>query len=588
VSDTPGRGNLTVSAAFVDELSRHGLHHVVVAPGSRSTPLAVAAATHPRLRVWMHVDERSAGFFALGMARALGEPVAVLCTSGTAAANFLPAVVEAQFSRVPLIVLTADRPPELRGWGAAQTIDQVHLYGGHAKWFAEMPVPEESPSLLRQARAAAARALATSAEAPQGPVHLNLPFREPLLPVDLDPQDLGGALYAELERPEEPGLASAAPTPVATTVGSLAERLSGFERGIIVCGPGETPGLAAATAALGEVAGYPILADPLSGVRFGNHHHLRIIDAYDAFLRDLEAAQGLAPDVVLRVGGWPTSKPLQTFLTANPGRLHVLVDPGEPRDPAHLATDHLRADPHRTLAMLADRLAAAGTATTTRWTSAWTTASDRTRRAIARTLAENETLFEGRAAAELAALLPDGATLVAGNSMPVRDVDTFVAGDRRRIRVVGNRGASGIDGVVSTALGAAAVADGPVILLVGDLSFYHDMNGLLAAKLHDIDCTIVLLNNDGGGIFSFLPQAELLERGLFEWLFGTPTGLDFEHAAALYGASFARPADWPSFRRAVCQGIATPGLSIVEVVTDRERNVAMHREVWDAVREALR
>jgi 2-succinyl-5-enolpyruvyl-6-hydroxy-3-cyclohexene-1-carboxylate synthase len=222
------------------------------------------------------------------------------------------------------------------------------------------------------------------------------------------------------------------------------------------------------------------------------------------------------------------------------------------------------------------------------WSATWLRTNAITRQAIAATLAARDELDEGRAAAELAALLPDGATLVVGNSMPVRDVDTFVGGDCRHITIVGNRGASGIDGLVSSALGAAAVSSAPVVLLVGDLSFYHDLNGLLAARLHGIDCTIVVLNNDGGGIFSFLPQADLLDHATFERLFGTPTGLDFRHAAALYGASFARPLTWDAFRRDICRALAAPGLAIVEVVTDRARNVDLHREVWAAVSAALR
>ena len=585
---TPGSANLAVSSAFVDELARRGLHHVVIAPGSRSTPLAVAFATHPAFRLWMHVDERSAAFFGLGMARALGQPVAMVCTSGTAAADFLPAVVEAHYSRVPLIVLTADRPPELRAWGAAQTIDQFRLFGSHAKWFTDMPIPEDNPALLRHARSTAARAVAVAAETPQGPVHLNVPFREPLLPAD----PLSLAMFTppatDAANGEAPsGLGPSLLVPDDPSVERLAARIRTHDRGIIVCGPGESTGLADAAMALGAIAGYPVLADPLSGVRFGDHHRAGVIDAYDAFLRDADTASRLAPDLVLRTGGWPTSKPLQTFLTAHPGQHHVLIDPGEPRDPAHLAATHLRADPTAALLAIEKLLQTQRPEGASQWLTAWTAANCAARQAMTQTLHANEAMFEGRVAADLVALLPDGATLVAGNSMPVRDVDTFAAGDRRHLRIIGNRGASGIDGVVSTALGAAAVLPGPVVLLIGDLSFFHDMNGLLAAKLHAIDCTIVVLNNDGGGIFSFLPQADLLDPPLFERLFGTPTGLDFRHSATLYGASFARPETWSAFRRELCRAMRQPGLSIVEVVTDRGQNVTMHRHVWEAVRLAL-
>ncbi|MFN8590058.1 MAG: 2-succinyl-5-enolpyruvyl-6-hydroxy-3-cyclohexene-1-carboxylic-acid synthase [Thermomicrobiales bacterium] len=593
MSGGPGAANLATACALVDELARRGVRYVVVAPGSRSTPLTVAVAAHPAIRTWMHVDERSAAFFALGIARASRNAVAIVCTSGTAAANFLPAVVEAKYSRVSLVVLTADRPPELRDWGAAQTIDQIALYGSHVKWFVDMPLPEENPALQRHARATVRRAVETASSAPWGPVHLNVPFREPLLPADLDPAQPLAHLYRE-GRPAEAVTGVAGRDGGTSTVldddalAAIAEVMANHERGVIVCGPGDDDELPGVVAALSAVSGYPVLADPLSGVRYGDHPRENIIDAYDAFLRDVETAQQLAPDLILRTGGLPAAKTLQTFIAANPGREHILFDRGDPRDPGQVATAHLRLEPAPALSRLTEILRERGPDAESSWLQNWQETNAATRLAIDTYLASCEEPFEGRAAAEIADLLPDGATLVVGNSMPVRDVDTFVGGDQRCVRVVGNRGASGIDGLVSSALGAAAVAAGPVVLLVGDLSFYHDLNGLLAAKLHGIDCTIVVINNDGGGIFSFLPQADLLPCADFERLFGTPTGLDFHHAAALYGATFNRPTGWPAFREAVAAGIAGRGLSIVELVTGRERNVTLHREVWRDVAAALR
>jgi 2-succinyl-5-enolpyruvyl-6-hydroxy-3-cyclohexene-1-carboxylate synthase len=268
--------------------------------------------------------------------------------------------------------------------------------------------------------------------------------------------------------------------------------------------------------------------------------------------------------------------------------VHVVVDAGAPRDPSHLATSYLLGEPTATLTGLARSVANLGRSGDPGWAEAWTTADRAAGAAIESALAHEESLFEGRAVAEAAALLPEGATLVVGNSMPVRDVDAFVRGDRRRLRIVSNRGANGIDGVVSTALGAAAVGDGPVVLIVGDLSFWHDLNGLFAAAKFDLDATVVVLNNDGGGIFSFLPQAEQLDTSTFESLFGTPTGLDVAAAARLFGASHARPRDWEAFRRELCRAIGGEGLAVVELVTDRTRNVAQHRAVWSAVAESLR
>ena len=589
MSYEPGRANLATSAALVDELASSGLRHAVCCPGSRSTPIAVALAAHDCLRLWMQVDERSAAFFALGMARQLHEPVALLSTSGTAAANFHPGVTEASLGRVPLVVLTADRPPELRDWGAAQTIDQIRLFGRHVKWSVDMPVPDGSHDLVRHARAVAARAVATARQDPAGPVHLNVPFREPLLPAEPmmlpDIADLFGRdRVASPRRRDQVSHGSASES----TTAALADTIAREPRGLIVCGPGDEPGLAAAAAALAAVSSYPILADPLSGARFGAHERSAVVDAYDPLLRATPRLDALYPDVVIRVGALPTSKPLQQLLAAQPSQTHILVDPGDSRDPSHLATNHIRADPADTLCRLARAVEMRQRSPAGDWMECWVAGDRIAAAAVAEAIAAIDRPFEGRAAAEVAALLPDGATLVIGNSMPIRDVDAFVRGDQRRLRLVANRGANGIDGVVSSALGAAAVAAGPVVLLIGDLSFYHDLNGLLAAKLMGIDATIVVLNNDGGGIFSFLPQADQLDAATFELLFGTPIGLDIAAAARLYGASYARPAGWPAFRRQLRRAMNPAGLSILEHVTDRRENVSQHREVWAHVNTALK
>jgi 2-succinyl-5-enolpyruvyl-6-hydroxy-3-cyclohexene-1-carboxylate synthase len=359
-------------------------------------------------------------------------------------------------------------------------------------------------------------------------------------------------------------------------------------RGLIVCGPGESPYPAAAAAALGAATGYPILADPLSGLRFGPHDRANIIDTYDPLLRDQQTAARLRPRLIIRVGAPPTSKPLQQFLQAIPTEAHVVIDSGPPRDPFHSATHFAQADEAGTLWALARVVASCDAPAAPGWLESWRSADQATRIAIETALAGEEELSEGAVAADIAALLPDGATLIAGNSMPIRDVDAFVRGDERRLRLLGNRGANGIDGMSSTALGAAAVADGPVALLVGDLSFLHDIGGLVASRLHHISATIVVINNDGGGIFSFLPQAEQLDAVTFEALFGTPTGFDVAAAARLFGASHVQPNARCAFRRDFTRALAEPGLSIVEVVTDRTQNVTQHREVWAAVTAALR
>ena len=570
--------------AFVDELVRSGVRNFCVCPGSRSTPLALTIARHPAARLWMHVDERSAGFFGLGMAKTLREPVALVCTSGTAAANFMPAVVEAFYARVPLVVLTADRPHELRDSGAPQTIDQNRLFGVHAKWFVDLAEPDPAPEMLRYVRTVAARAAATARRTPAGPVHINCPYREPLIP-------LPGPAPATLEqRPgERPYVAVAAGprAPDPAVVPALAAGLGAARRGLIVCGPQDDPALADAVVRLAAALGYPILADPLSGLRCGEHDRALVLDCYDAFLRDVAFVEQVAPEVVLRFGAMPTSKQLLLYLQRHSACRQIVVDGGDGwNEPTLLASDVVYAEPRLLCQALLAELPLVPEAGLTEWTDTWRAADRLARAAIEAHLAGLDELFEGKVFAELAGLLPNGALLYAGNSMPVRDLDTFFGGGERLVRLLANRGANGIDGVVSSALGASAAGAGPVVLVIGDLSFYHDSNGLLAAKQHGLDLTIVLLNNDGGGIFSFLPQAAAPEH--FETLFGTPHGLDFGPLAQMYGARHTRAASWDDFRSATRRGIEGGGLHIVELATNRDRNVTLHREIWRVVSEALK
>jgi 2-succinyl-5-enolpyruvyl-6-hydroxy-3-cyclohexene-1-carboxylate synthase len=578
----------TVVGAFVDELARAGIRHVCACPGSRSTPLAIKLAQHPDIKLWMHLDERSAAYFGLGLAKAARRPVALLATSGTAAANFLPAVVEACLSRVALVVLTADRPHELRDVGAAQTIDQLRLYGEHVKWFVDLPEPEIGLSAehVRMVRTLAGRAVGTAAAEPAGPVHVNWPFREPLVP-EPQPTDTqaiwgaraGGRPYVEVS--------SGRLAPGPDLVASLGNELAHTARGLILCGPQDDPELPAAIAELAQRLGYPILADPLSGVRRGPHERALVLDAYDAFLRHPQTVEQLVPEVVLRFGAMPTSKPVLQYLQRYASARQIVVDPGGWREPTGLASDVLHVDPRLLCEALAERVMGADDATT-EWTGTWQEINAITRATVGRELANQAELFEGKifSSSALAGLLPEGTLLYAGNSMPVRDLDTFLPAAAESLRCLANRGANGIDGVVSSALGASAAGVGPVVLVIGDVSFYHDLNGLLAARKHGLDLLVVLVNNDGGGIFSFLPQADLPGDD-FETLFGTPHGLDFRPFVEGYGGRFERVADWPSFQNAVSEGLARGGLAVVEVPTNRVRNVVLHREVWRAVAEAL-
>ncbi|MGQ0550556.1 MAG: 2-succinyl-5-enolpyruvyl-6-hydroxy-3-cyclohexene-1-carboxylic-acid synthase [Armatimonadota bacterium] len=576
--------------ALIDEVARAGIAHLCLCPGSRSTPLALCAARHPGIRTWTLIDERSASFFALGLAKGSRAPVAVLSTSGTAAANFLPAVVEARYGRVPLVVLTADRPHELRDVGANQTIDQIHLFGTHAKWFTDLALPEATEAALRYVRSIACQAVAAARALPAGPVHLNVPLREPLVPAARASGDRGEPPW-DARAAGRPYTASAsgllAPDPEATA--ALAGDMSRLERGLIVCGPDDDPALPRAAGRLAAATGYPILADPLSQVRCGPHDRTLVVDSYDAFLRLDTLADALVPDIVIRTGGLPASRPLQQYLQRHASSRHVVFDSdGGWNDPMRLASDLIHTDARLMCESLADGLYARRAPerpANSPWPAVWLRLGAEARQAIRRRLDVLDEPFEGKVFSELSVLLPDGATLYVGNSMPVRDLETFFPGVPGAIRILGNRGASGIDGLVSSALGAAAAGDGPLVLVLGDLALYHDLNGLLAAKLHGLRATIVLLNNDGGGIFSFMPQAGVPEH--FEALFGTPTGLEFRFAAQLYGAGFVRADEWDVFRTSLRDGVASKGLEIIEVRTDRDRNVVLHRQVWAAVKDAL-
>jgi len=572
----PALVSLAYAGAFVDQLVAGGMRLACICPGSRSTPLALAIAAHPEVRSIPLVDERSAAFFALGAAKATGRPTAVVSTSGTAAANFYPAIVEGLHSHTPLLALTADRPHELRGAGALQAIDQIKLYGSQVKGFVEMAPPDEV-NRERYARDVARQGLELALRAPAGPVHFNFPFAEPLVPP-----------AGSTSRVEE---ARGRPLPVRalelpdSEASELAAAIRKAPRGLIVCGAQEDPGLRESVLQLAQAAGYPILADPLSQVRFGPSGNALIVDSYDLILRSEMVSAGLRPDLVLRFGLTPTSKPLLTYLERHADARQITVNPGgSANDPLRVTRETMAVDPPsfcRSLLRHLDGRPAADAG----WLESWRSVSSRCRLVVDAHLAAMTELCEPRVFAELREALAEDVLLFVGNSMPVRDCDAFFAVREPSLRSLGNRGVNGIDGVVSTALGAGAAVDRRVVLVIGDLSFYHDLNGLLAAKLQAIDATVVLLNNDGGGIFHFLPQAE--HESVFERYFATPTGLDFAPAVEMYGGVFRRPQTWPQVRAEIDESLRRPGLTVVEIRTDRERNAALHRQIWSAVTEAL-
>ncbi len=567
----------TYIASFVSELVRTGVTDVVVSPGSRSTPIAMVLAEHPDLNVHIQVDERSAAFFALGIAKATNHPTALLCTSGTAAANYYPAIVEANISRIPLVVLTADRPHELRDVGAPQTIDQIHLYGKHVKWFVEMAPPEDTTEMIRYARVVCARAVSTSLQAPAGPVHLNFPLREPLIPLLEDKN-----LFNPTEREEHyVGIKRSALTLEEYEYGAYADRVSEVNKGIIICGQIEDDEFAEAVVSLAKKLHFPIIADPLSQLRSGDHTGEYIIDTYDTFLRDEAVREDLKPDLIIRFGSMPVSKSLTFFLKENHSSTQIVVDGGGGwRDPSLLSTDMVHCQEVtfcRKLEKEAEQKQMSS------YCKKWLDINKQAVELI-RVLDRQESLSEAKLFYKLAELLPENSTIFVGNSMPIRDLDSFFHFNQKSIKVMANRGANGIDGTISTALGAAT-KEQPFYLLLGDLTFFHDLNGLVAAKLEEIDVTIILINNNGGGIFSFLPQSNQSKH--FELLFGTPLDLDYRKAVEMYGGEFVRVESWDHFTKNFIEDRSKSGLRVIELVTNRDENAKEHRELWNFVSQEI-
>ncbi|WP_135819662.1 2-succinyl-5-enolpyruvyl-6-hydroxy-3-cyclohexene-1-carboxylic-acid synthase [Halostella litorea] len=564
---TAAERNEAWADALVAELAAGGVDAVCVAPGSRSTPLTMAFARSDDVRIFSHLDERSAAYFALGRARRTGQVTPLVCTSGTAAANFHPAVMEADRARVPLLVLTADRPPELRDSGANQTVDQTKLYGDAVRWFRELPEPRDGGRPLRSLRTTAARALAEATGTPAGPVHLNCPFRK-----RLEPPEGTANEDRRTTAPERPHVRTTAgrPTLDEDRLADLAAAVDGADRGLVVAGPADDAAPSPdAVADFAAAAGFPILADPLSGVRYGPHvGDAPVVGGYDGYLDPAVTGDWPDPDLVVRFGASPTSKPLRKYLRRT-GSRQLVVDPaGGWREAEFAATDLVVADPERLFEGLAERVAEpADPGWRDRWLDAdrryWATVAD----------ARGERRFEGDALATAVEDAPDPATLFVSNSMPVRDLDRFGAPRTADLTVLGNRGASGIDGIVSTALGAGSATGDPLVLVTGDLAFYHDMNGLLAVGRCGVDATIVVVNNDGGGIFHMLP-VEAFDPPFTEQ-FRTPHGLDFAPAAELYGLEFVRARDRDAFREAYRASLDSAGTQVIEVRSDAERS---HRE----------
>jgi len=575
--------NTLWARALVQELERGGVRDIVLCPGSRSAPLALAVAdAAPGVRSWVVLDERVAGFFALGLALESGQPAGIVVTSGSAGAHLLPALVEAWAAGVPLVVLTANRPWELHGFGAAQTMPQGGMFGRFARMSENFPVPEASSGAFRHLRAVVARAVAASLSRPGGPVHLDVPFREPLAPTPEAPTPAGLDAEALEGRPGVPFLRTVAPAarPPEAELEAVRRRLAAAERGVVVVGPrARADRLATAVRALAASHGYPLLAEAASNVRWAPGQ--TAVSHLDLLLQSEGWALASRPDLVVRVGGGLSSRRVSEWLDAAGAEVVLVSEATEPVDPHHRAAVVLEGD----AASVCEALTAVTAPRRAAWSDGFTRASARAASALASVLDAERRLTEPVVARAVVSRLPPGARLVLGSSMPIRDVDAFAPAPPGPARVLANRGLNGIDGNVSTALGIAAASGAPTVALVGDLAFLHDLGALVHARRAGLSLTLVVVNNDGGGIFSFLPVAGSTPR--FEALFGTPHGTDLSAAAALGGARFSR-AETPAELAAALEDAGRPGLRIIEArVVDRVTNVKVHQALGAAVARAL-
>ena len=584
--------NAVWAGALLDELARSGVRVVCVAPGSRSTPLVLAAAGDERFRMVSVVDERSAGFFALGVGKVSGTPAVVITTSGTAGANLYPAIVEASHGEVPLLVLTADRPHRLRDTDGNQAMDQIRLFGSFPRAFFEVAPATLGDGELKHLRGQACRAVALAQGPPPGPVHMNLPFEKPLEPDAPEMGKVGSAGNLALTgslalRGREGGkpFVRVAPRGVRVSqeeVDRLLATLGESPRGLIVAGPvPHALETGAAILSLAAATGFPLLADPLSGARFAPSHGAHVVAGYDLFLRSPEARAALRPDFILRVGASPTSAGLLEFLRVHEGVPQVVVDDGHRwKDHTASAHEYFRHSPHGLLSALALEATGSGDPA---WRALWEEAEGRTRRVLE--AQPRSELLEGWILEAVAEILPEGANLLVANSMPIRDLDAFGKPRAEPLNVFGNRGASGIDGLVSTTLGIGLAREGSTVGVLGDLAFFHDMNGLLTLKQEKLPVGFVVVNNDGGGIFHTLPVRAF--EPAFTQYFATPHGLDFRTAAELYGLAYRRAVSVDDFRTDLLALVSGGEPFILEVRTVREEVHVRRREILQGVEKAM-
>lgn len=538
-------------AALVDELYELGVREAVISPGSRSTPLSILLCEHD-LEVFVSIDERSAGFFALGIAKEKERPVVLVCSSGSAVTHYFPAIVEAKQSKVPLIILTADRPPELRQVGAPQTIDQIKIYHDYVKYFEELALPKETESMYRYVRTVMRKAYVSTMSGEYGVAHINVPLRDPLTP-DLSQVDfsLGRLKYPFEWMNNDSQL-------------KMEDVVFQDKKGIIICGGDAYADYHHEVLELAERLKAPVLADPISNFR--NYEHEQIMDAYDAFLKNDDLKKELKPEFIIHFGQTPVSKRLQQFLTMHQDVLYFQVgETFQYRAPSLSINRYIIAQPQAFAQSIDVRNA------NDEYLLKWQYYQKEMRQRLNQAN-EEAGVFEGKLVQRIQDMLPEESRLVVANSMAIRDVDYFLEARQQTLKILCNRGANGIDGTVSTALGIST-SQHPTVLLTGDLAFFHDLNGLLIGKTHHLNLVIVVLNNDGGAIFKYLPQSK---SKYFERLFMTPHGMDFSGLKALYDLTYFEPADYEAFEHDFQEALTLDGIKVLNVRIDAELSKSLH------------
>lgn len=561
------------------------IRHACVSPGSRSAPLAVALHEHPDLEVTVHLDERSAAFFALGIGKATGSPAILVCTSGTAAANYLPAIIEASLARVPMIVLTADRPPESRQAGESQTCDQVHLYGRYPRFFQDLPVPEPTLDLLRQAPAIAAHGAASACSPVPGVAHLNVPFREPLAPTPHEPEriaELESTLRGSLrENPGRPRIVLRGPTSPSSLGRSIDARIREARRGLVLIGP--TAGRSIEVEHLQAFARdvpFPVCTDITSELRFVEDPQIDRVEHADLLFR-AETIARVPPDLVIRIGGMPTSKAVRQYLLRHRPPTLLVQQDADRIDPDATASWTLEASGAELASMAGEWTQSAHEAERGAWSEHLRAAGRLARETIDRGSAP----LEAQAISAAVATLPEGGSVFFANSLPIRWADAYLGASPIRLRPFASRGVNGIDGIPSTAFGIAYATGAPLLLVTGDLAFLHDLGGLRAHRTLGVPLMILLLNNNGGGIFSHLPIANFPE--LFEPLFGTPHDGDLGAAARVFGLDHLVVEEFDQIRTTCTDGFAKGGVKVIELRTKRAEMAKQHQRVAEQVAQTL-